>query len=103
MLVVAWLGTQDTVLFNDTIGYNISYGKPEEDEEAMHRAAMAARIHEPITERFPKVGDCDRPVVLTFQLVSFRVKPCRVTLRHVSLNRIILRHVLPCYIVSCRV
>eukprot|EP00873_Tetraselmis_striata_P028768 jgi/Tetstr1/449032/TSEL_003800.t1 len=45
---------QDTVLFNDTIGYNISYGNPEESEDAMHRAAMAAKIHGPITERFPQ-------------------------------------------------
>jgi ATP-binding cassette, subfamily B, heavy metal transporter len=35
---------QDTVLFNDTIGYNIRYGRPASDETEMHRAAELARI-----------------------------------------------------------
>ena len=36
---------QDTVLFNDTIGYNISYGRPMASEEQMHHAAQMARIN----------------------------------------------------------
>jgi ABC-type transport system involved in Fe-S cluster assembly fused permease/ATPase subunit len=35
---------QDTVLFNDTIGYNIAYGDPSASIEAVHEAARAAQI-----------------------------------------------------------
>jgi len=35
---------QDTVLFNDTIGYNIAYGDPSASIEEMHEAARAAQI-----------------------------------------------------------
>ena len=35
---------QDTVLFNDTIRYNIAYGSPDADFEAVREAARAARI-----------------------------------------------------------
>lgn len=35
---------QDTVLFNDTIGYNIAYGDPRAPIEAVHEAARAAQI-----------------------------------------------------------
>lgn len=35
---------QDTVLFNDTIGYNIRYGKPGASEEQVKRAARLANI-----------------------------------------------------------
>lgn len=37
---------QDTVLFNDTIGYNIGYGRPGADAAAIAAAARAARIHD---------------------------------------------------------
>ncbi|MEL7348412.1 MAG: ATP-binding cassette domain-containing protein, partial [Pseudomonadota bacterium] len=37
---------QDTVLFNDTIAYNIAYGSGTEDREAVIEAAKAARIHD---------------------------------------------------------
>jgi ATP-binding cassette subfamily B protein len=36
---------QDTVLFNDTIYYNISYGNPEATEEQVYEAAKSADIH----------------------------------------------------------
>jgi ATP-binding cassette, subfamily B, heavy metal transporter len=36
---------QDTVLFNDTIEYNIAYGKPGASREEVEEAARAARIH----------------------------------------------------------
>ncbi|MCS6765636.1 MAG: ABC transporter ATP-binding protein/permease [Candidatus Protistobacter heckmanni] len=36
---------QDTVLFNDTIYYNIAYGNPEADHDAVIAAARAAHIH----------------------------------------------------------
>lgn len=37
---------QDTVLFNDTIGYNIAYGRPGAGEEEIHDAALKAQIGE---------------------------------------------------------
>ena len=36
---------QDTVLFNDTIGYNIRYGRPDASQAEVERAAQAAHIH----------------------------------------------------------
>ena len=36
---------QDTVLFNDTIYYNISYGNPNANEEEIYNAAQSADIH----------------------------------------------------------
>ncbi|HEU4431197.1 MAG TPA: ABC transporter ATP-binding protein/permease, partial [Myxococcota bacterium] len=40
---------QDTVLFNDTILYNIHYGRPDASREEVEAAARAAHIHELIT------------------------------------------------------
>jgi ABC-type transport system involved in Fe-S cluster assembly fused permease/ATPase subunit len=40
---------QDTVLFNDTVEYNIAYGKPGAKHEEVEEAARAARIHDFIT------------------------------------------------------
>jgi ABC-type transport system involved in Fe-S cluster assembly fused permease/ATPase subunit len=37
---------QDTVLFNDTIRYNIGYGRPGASDEEIFAAAQAARLHE---------------------------------------------------------
>jgi ATP-binding cassette subfamily B protein len=37
---------QDTVLFNDTIYYNIAYGRPEATREQIIEAARAAHIHD---------------------------------------------------------
>jgi ATP-binding cassette subfamily B protein len=37
---------QDTVLFNDTILYNIRYGRPQASDEEVHEAARAAHIHD---------------------------------------------------------
>jgi ABC-type transport system involved in Fe-S cluster assembly fused permease/ATPase subunit len=37
---------QDTVLFNDTIRYNIAYGRPEASEAEIEAAAKAAKIHD---------------------------------------------------------
>jgi ABC-type transport system involved in Fe-S cluster assembly fused permease/ATPase subunit len=37
---------QDTVLFNDTIRYNIAYGRPEASEDEIEAAARAAKIHD---------------------------------------------------------
>ena len=44
---------QDTVLFNDSILYNIRYGRPEASDEEVTDAARAAHIHEFI-ESLPK-------------------------------------------------
>ncbi len=35
---------QDTVLFNDTIGYNIHYGRPSATESEVHQAARLSQI-----------------------------------------------------------
>ncbi|MCS6944396.1 MAG: ABC transporter ATP-binding protein/permease, partial [Sutterellaceae bacterium] len=43
---------QDTVLFNDTIEYNIAYGRPGASREEVIAAARAAHIHE-FVERLP--------------------------------------------------
>jgi ABC-type transport system involved in Fe-S cluster assembly fused permease/ATPase subunit len=37
---------QDTVLFNDTIYYNIAYGRPEASQQEVEAAARAAKIHD---------------------------------------------------------
>ena len=37
---------QDTVLFNDTIAFNILYGRPQSTEEEMYAAARLASIHD---------------------------------------------------------
>jgi ATP-binding cassette subfamily B protein len=37
---------QDTVLFNDTIHYNILYGRPDATPEEVEQAARAAHIHD---------------------------------------------------------
>lgn len=52
---------QDTVLFNDSIYYNIQYGDVNADASEIYRAAKAAMIHDKI-ESFPdgyetKVGE----------------------------------------------
>ena len=36
---------QDTVLFNDTIGFNIGYGKPDASQAEIEAAALSAQIH----------------------------------------------------------
>jgi ATP-binding cassette subfamily B protein len=40
---------QDTVLFNDTIYYNVAYGRPGSPKEAVEHAAQMARIHDFVT------------------------------------------------------
>ncbi|MEZ4336752.1 MAG: ABC transporter ATP-binding protein/permease [Sandaracinaceae bacterium] len=52
---------QDTVLFNDTIEYNIAYGRPAATLEEVHEAARMAELHE-FVARLPegyetKVGE----------------------------------------------
>ncbi|MBV8913980.1 MAG: ABC transporter ATP-binding protein/permease, partial [Acetobacteraceae bacterium] len=44
---------QDTVLFNDTIGYNIAYGKPGASQEEIERAARLAQVHD-FVQRLPE-------------------------------------------------
>jgi ATP-binding cassette subfamily B protein len=43
---------QDTVLFNDTVRYNIRYGRPGADDAEVEEAAKLARIHD-FVERLP--------------------------------------------------
>lgn len=40
------LVTQETVLFNDTVRYNITYGRPEASDEELHDAARTAFAHD---------------------------------------------------------
>jgi ABC-type transport system involved in Fe-S cluster assembly fused permease/ATPase subunit len=47
---------QDTVLFNDTIYYNIAYGRPEASHDAIIQAAKHAHIHDFI-ESLPEKYD----------------------------------------------
>jgi ATP-binding cassette subfamily B protein len=58
---------QDTVLFNDTLGYNIRYGKPDASEAQVMAAAQAAHLggflsrlpeglHTPVGERGLKIS-----------------------------------------------
>jgi ATP-binding cassette, subfamily B, heavy metal transporter len=44
---------QDTVLFNDTIGYNIEYGRPGASEEDVREAARMAQVG-PFIDSLPK-------------------------------------------------
>src|SRR5919198_1498524 len=44
------LVTQETVLFNDTVRYNIAYSRPDATPEEVERAARAAHAHEFICE-----------------------------------------------------
>ena len=52
---------QDTVLFNDTIGYNIAFGRPGSTQEDVEHAAKLAHLHEfimSLPERYEtKVGE----------------------------------------------
>ena len=48
---------QDTVLFNDTIRYNIHYGRPEATEDEVTEAARAAHIHDFIMTLPERVRD----------------------------------------------
>src|SRR5437762_5100361 len=45
------IGPQDTVLFNDSILYNIRYGRPEASDAEVIEAARAAHIHDFIESR----------------------------------------------------
>jgi ABC-type transport system involved in Fe-S cluster assembly fused permease/ATPase subunit len=39
---------QDTVLFNDTVFYNINYGRPAATPEEVYQVAKQAHIHDSI-------------------------------------------------------
>ncbi|KAI9089612.1 iron-sulfur clusters transporter ATM1 [Phlyctochytrium arcticum] len=45
---------QDTILFNQTVYYNILYGRPDATREEVEEAARKARIHDVIVNNFPK-------------------------------------------------
>jgi ATP-binding cassette subfamily B protein len=47
---------QDTVLFNDSIYYNIAYGRPEATRDEVEAAARAAQIHD-FVSRLPQGYD----------------------------------------------
>jgi len=47
---------QDTVLFNDTVRYNIRYGRPEASDEQVEEAARMSQIHKFVTS-LPKGYD----------------------------------------------
>ena len=106
---------QDTVLFNDSIGYNIHYGRPEANEEDVVEAAQISQIHDfveslpkkyktPVGERGLKLSGGEkqrvaiartvlkRPAILIFDeatsaLDSHTEKEIQASLREVSKNR----------------
>jgi ABC-type transport system involved in Fe-S cluster assembly fused permease/ATPase subunit len=47
---------QDTVLFNDTIGYNVAYGRPGASPAEIEAACQAAQLH-PLIARLPEGYD----------------------------------------------
>ncbi len=47
---------QDTVLFNDTIRYNIAYGRPGASQEQIEHAARMAQVHD-FVQRLPEGYD----------------------------------------------
>jgi ATP-binding cassette subfamily B protein len=49
---------QDSVLFNDTLGYNIAYGRDGASEAEIHEAARAAALM-PLIDRLPKRFDTE--------------------------------------------
>ena len=46
---------QDVVLFNESIGYNLRYGRHDASDEEVRQAARRAQIHDAI-ERMPQVS-----------------------------------------------
>jgi ABC-type transport system involved in Fe-S cluster assembly fused permease/ATPase subunit len=106
---------QDTVLFNDSIGYNIRYGRPGASEEEVVEAARLAQIHNfvegltkkyntPVGERGLKLSGGEKqrvaiartvlkkPEILIFDeatsaLDSHTEKEIQASLREVSKNR----------------
>lgn len=105
---------QDTVLFNDSIGYNIVYGQPDADDTAVQEAARLASIHgfieklprgyeTPVGERGLKISGGEKqrvaiarvilkkPQILVFDeatssLDSHTEKDIQAALREVSRN-----------------
>lgn len=106
---------QDTVLFNDSIGYNIQYGRPSASEEEVIEAARLSQIHgfveslpkkykTPVGERGLKLSGGEkqrvaiartvlkRPAILIFDeatsaLDSHTEKEIQASLREVSKDR----------------
>jgi ATP-binding cassette subfamily B protein len=106
---------QDTVLFNDSIGYNIQYGRPSATEEEVVKAAKLSQIHDfvvslpkkyltPVGERGLKLSGGEKqrvaiartvlknPSILIFDeatsaLDSSTEKEIQASLKEVSRNR----------------
>jgi ATP-binding cassette, subfamily B, heavy metal transporter len=106
---------QDTVLFNDSIGYNIQYGKPLATHEQMINAARMAKIHDfinslsqkydtPVGERGLKLSGGEKqrvaiartilknPAILIFDeatsaLDTHKEKEIQASLKEISTNR----------------
>ena len=106
---------QDTVLFNDSIGYNIRYGKPGSTDQEVHDAAKLSQIHNfvdsltkkyqtPVGERGLKLSGGEKqrvaiartilknpPILIldeaTSALDSHTEKEIQASLREVSRNR----------------
>lgn len=79
---------QDTVLFNDTIGYNIHYGNPAADQDGLKRAARLASIDSfieslpqgyqtPVGERGLKISGGEKQRVAIARVI---LKDCKILL-----------------------
>ena len=69
---------QDTVLFNDTIYYNIAYGKPDAPEALVHQAADLAQISDlgrPPAGRLQSHGGRARPEAFRRRKTARRHRP----------------------------
>jgi ABC-type transport system involved in Fe-S cluster assembly fused permease/ATPase subunit len=106
---------QDTVLFNDTVGYNIAYGQPGATQSEIEAAARMAKIHDfiaslpqgydtPVGERGLKLSGGEKqrvaiartilknPNIMIFDeatsaLDSHKEKEIQASLKEISANR----------------
>ena len=71
---------QDTVLFNDTIGYNLAFGRPDASQAEIEAAAEAASLHEFIAAPARRLRDRGRRA--RPQTVRRREAACGARPRH---------------------
>jgi ATP-binding cassette subfamily B (MDR/TAP) protein 6 len=93
---------QDTVLFNDTIKYNIFYAKPDASEDELFHATKSAQIHDkimafpdgyntPVGERGLRLSGGEKQVYGLF--ITYQMKPSHsiLILKRVAIARTLLK------------